>query len=165
MQAIVVQGCDKITKSLWANRDSATHALRPWHIDLIDVDNQFLAIPLQTARSNLEVVCTAMYTLTAALGHGPTLTAFAIQSDIQSAKIFWICNTTLKASSQRVVRRKNASHKSDDGQTIIAVITQRIDIPPEITTRGDCLVKPRSSISVAAAKRPDMAAIGTPGPG
>jgi hypothetical protein len=27
------------------------------------------------------------------------------------------------------------------------------------------LVKPRSAISVAAAKRPDMAAIGTPGPG
>jgi hypothetical protein len=111
------------------------------------------------------MVSVAMNALTAPLGHGPTLTAFAIQSHIEGAEILRIRKTTLEAPSQRVEKKKNASHKSDDGQTIVAVITQRIDIPPEITTRGDCLVKPRSSSSVAAARRPDMAAIGTPGPG
>jgi hypothetical protein len=64
-----------------------------------------------------------MNALTASLGHGPTLTAFPIQSHIQGAKIFWICHTTLKASGQSVVRRKNASHKSNDGQAIVAAIT------------------------------------------
>jgi len=82
-----------------------------------------LTIPLQSARTNLEVFCTAMNALSPPLGHGPTLTAFAIQSHIQSAKIFWICHTTLKASGQCVIRRKNASHKSNDGQAIVAVIT------------------------------------------
>ncbi len=123
MQAIVVQGGHEITKSLWANSDSAMHALGPWHIDLIDVDNQLLTIPLQTTWPNLEIFCTAVNALTATLCHGPTLTAFAIQSHIQSAKIFRICNTTLKASSQCVIRRKNASYKSNDGQAIVAVIT------------------------------------------
>ena len=48
---------------------------------------------------------------------------------------------------------------------MLTIVAQGIDIPPEITTRRDFLVKPRSAISVAAANRPDMAAIGTPGPG
>ena len=106
-----------------------------------------------------------MDVLTTALCHGPMFAPLAIQSDIQSAVIFRIRHTTLKPPGQRVIRGKNTPDKSDDGQTVFAIVTQRIDIPPEITTRLDLLIKPRSSISVAAAKRPDMAAIGTPGPG
>jgi hypothetical protein len=48
---------------------------------------------------------------------------------------------------------------------MLAVIAERIDIPPEITTRRDRLVESRCAISVAAASWPDIAAIGTPGPG
>ena len=120
---------------------------------------------MQTAWPNLIVVRAALDVLTPPLSHGPTLAAFAIQRHIQGAEIIRICHTSIKAPSECVIRRKNTAYKSDDGQTIFAIITQRIDIPPEITTRWDLLVKPRSAISVAAAKRPDMAAIGTPGPG
>ena len=165
MQALIVQGRHKTTKTFWANRHASSYTFGPGHIDLIDVDDQFLTGPSQTAGPNFELVCAAMNMLTAALSHRPTLAPLAIQSHIQCAEIFRICNAALKASRQSVIRRKNASYKSDDGQTIFAVITQRIDIPPEITTRLDLLIKPRSSISVAAAKRPDMAAIGRPGPG
>jgi hypothetical protein len=45
------------------------------------------------------------------------------------------------------------------------VVAEGVDVPPEITTLCDRLVESRCAISVAAAKRPDMAAIGTPGPG
>ena len=165
MSPLVVQSCDKTTQRFGSNGDAATHPLGPRHIDLIDVNDQLMAIPVQTARTNLVVVRASMDVLTAALRHGPTLAALAIQSHIQCAIVFWIGHPTLKASRQRVVRRKNAPYKSNDGQTMFAIVTQRIDIPPEITTRRDGLVKPRSAISVAAASRPDMAAIGTPGPG
>ena len=46
-----------------------------------------------------------------------------------------------------------------------AVVTQCVKVPPEVAARGDNLVKPRLAIRAAAARRPDMAAIGTPGPG
>jgi hypothetical protein len=46
-----------------------------------------------------------------------------------------------------------------------AVVADRIDVPPAISTRLDRRVEPRCAISVAAASRPDIAAIGTPGPG
>ena len=47
----------------------------------------------------------------------------------------------------------------------MAVVAEGVDVPPEITTLRDRLVESRCAISVAAASRPDMAAIGTPGPG
>jgi hypothetical protein len=46
-----------------------------------------------------------------------------------------------------------------------AVVAEGVDIPPEITTRRDRLVEARCPSSVSAASRPDIAAIGTPGPG
>jgi len=165
VQALIVQRGDKMAEPLGSNRHTATHPLGPGHIDLVDVDHQLLAIPVQTAGSNLVVVSAALNVLTTSLGHGPTPAAFAVQSHIQGAKILRVSHDTLKTPRQSVVRRKNTPYKSNDGQTMFAIVTQRIDIPPEITTRWDLLVKPRSSISVAAANRPDMAAIGTPGPG
>ena len=64
-----------------------------------------------------------------------------------------------------VIGREHTAHEGDDRQAELPVVAEGVDIPPEITTRRDNLVKPRSAISVAAAKRPDMAAMGTPGPG
>jgi|GEM_PF-1139830 len=42
-----------------------------------------------------------------------------------------------------VVGRKDAAYKGDDGQGMPAVITDCIEIPPEITTRRDGLVESR----------------------
>ena len=123
MQALVVQRRHKITQTLRAYRHAAAHPVWPWHIDLIDVDGQFLAIPVQAAGSNLKMIFTAVNALTAALGHGPALCAFAIQGHIQSAEVFRIDRVTLKASSQSIVRRKNTADKSDDGQAMFAILT------------------------------------------
>ena len=77
--------------------------------------------------------------------------------------IVWIAFAACQRAA--VIRREHAADEGDDGQAIVAAIAQRIDIPPEICTRFDRLVEPRCAISVAAASCPDIAAIGTPGPG
>ena len=165
MKARIVQGRHKMTQAFRSNRHTPPNSFGPRYIDLIDVNDQLLAIPLQTAGSNFKVMCRSIDVLTPPFGHGPTPPAFTIQGNIQGAEILRICFTALKAPSQSVIRRKNATHKCNDRQTVLAIIAQRIDIPPEITTRLDLLIKPRSSINVAAANRPDMAAMGRPGPG
>ena len=119
----------------------------------------------QAAGANLIMRGRALDVLSTAFGHGPALAALAIQRHIQGAKMLGVGHAALSPSGPCVVRRKNTADKGDDGQTVLSVFAQRVEVPPEITTRWDRLVKPRSAISVAAAKRPDMAAIGTPGPG
>ena len=104
MQALIVQGRYKTTQPFGANRHAASHTLGPRHIDLIDVDDQLFTGPSQTAGSNFELVCAAMNLRTTALGHRPTLPSPAIQGHIQGAEIFRICNATLKASRQSVIR-------------------------------------------------------------
>ena len=104
MQALIVQGRYKTTKSLWTNRHASSYTFRPRHIDLIDIDDQLLASPSQTAGPNFELVCAAMNLLTTTLCHRPTLPSPAIQGHIQGAEIFRISNATLKTSCQSVIR-------------------------------------------------------------
>ena len=71
----------------------------------------------------------------------------------------------LVCASPVVVRRKDTANEGDDGNAMLTAVTQPIDIPPEITTRLDELIESRCAIRVAAASRPESAAIGTPAPG
>ena len=64
-----------------------------------------------------------------------------------------------------VVGREHAADERDQGQAVPAVVGEGVDVPPEIATARDRLVESRLAISAAAASRPDIAAIGTPGPG
>ena len=64
-----------------------------------------------------------------------------------------------------VIRREDASEKRDDGDAVLAIVAQRVDIPPRIATRRDGPAEVRSATSADAASRPDSAAIGTPAPG
>jgi hypothetical protein len=47
----------------------------------------------------------------------------------------------------------------------LPVVAEGVDIPPEVAPGRDRLVEPRLAITAAAASCPDIAAIGTPGPG
>jgi hypothetical protein len=69
------------------------------------------------------------------------------------------------APGATVVGREDAADEGDQRQRVAAVVAEGIDVPPEISTRLDRRVESRRAISVAAASRPDIAAIGTPGPG
>jgi len=104
MQALIVQGRYKTTQSFWANRHASSYTFGPRNIDFIDIDDQLLASPSQTAGPNFELVCAAMNLLTTTLCHRPTLPSPAIQGHIQGAEIFRISNATLKTSCQSVIR-------------------------------------------------------------
>ena len=106
----------------------------------MDVNFKVVAMPVQAAGSNGEAGCVTLNMTAAALGHGPARVA-AIQGDIERAIVFRISRATFQRSA--IVRREHAANKGDDGQAVVAVVTERIDVPPEITTRRDRLVESR----------------------
>jgi len=98
----------------------------------------------------------------AALSHRPTpLTT--VKRNIKSAMIFRIALRVLAGSL--IIGRKHTADKADNRQSVLAVITERVNIPPAITVLVYGRIKARSCNSASAARIPANAAIGTPGPG
>ena len=124
-----------------------------------------VARPMELAGSDAQTLTVPENATTATLGHCPAFACRAVQRDVDGAVIFGINRCTMTRKRCCVVRRENASDKSDDTYRVLAVVADGIDIPPEIRTRPNRLVEARSAITVAAASWPDNAAIGTPGPG
>lgn len=67
----------------------------------------------------------------------------AIQSHIDADMVLRIHSRTLPLESTGVIGRKDAADKRNDGQGMVAVVADRIEIPPAITTRRDGLVESR----------------------
>lgn len=95
-----------------------------------------------------------------ALGHGPTVTCRPIEGHIDRAVV-----ERVTPSGPGVIRRKDAADEGDDGQAILAIRAQGVDIPPSIATGRNGRAEVRSFKIWAAANRPDNAAMGTPAPG
>ena len=136
------------------------------HADLVDVDQQRLRRP-SAARlgpmAQLGARC-------ARAGRGRARSwssggAPRPYSATLSAQWLSASAAAARSGAQRVVRREDAADEGDDRQAVPAVVAEGVDVPPEIATRRDRLVESRCAISVSAASRPDIAAIGTPGPG
>ncbi|MEN9759869.1 MAG: hypothetical protein RL676_1020, partial [Pseudomonadota bacterium] len=64
-----------------------------------------------------------------------------VETDIDAAVILGVAAAALLGPV--VVRRVEAADEGDYGEAVLPTVAQRIDIPPEITTRRDGLVKPR----------------------
>ena len=133
------------------------------HGDLVEADRQRIAVPGKVAWADGKGISRSSDGATRPLRHRPALAVLAVDRDIDRAMIERIGRAV--APRQGVVRREHAADEGNDGDAVLAVVTQRIDIPPGIAVLGDWLIEPRSSIRQAAAERPDSAAIGTPGPG
>ena len=99
-----------------------------------------------------------------ALGHGPAFSCPAIERHVDGAEVFGIC-CSAAAARPRIIGREHAAHEGDDGERVAAALAYGVDIPPGITTARGLDGEARSSIIVAAASQPEIAAIGTPGPG
>ena len=95
-----------------------------------------------------------------ALGHGPTVTCRPIEGHIDRAVV-----ERVTPSGPGVIRRKDAADEGDDGQAILAIRAQGVDIPPSIAPRRHGNIEARSAIRHLAANRPESAAMGTPAPG
>lgn len=143
--------------------DDAFEARRPRHGDLVHMDDETIAVPVESARTDLQGARIASEILTRTLGQSPVLGRTSVQRDIERAVIMRIA--AAEAPGESVVGRENAADEGDDGQRMIAVVAYAIDIPPGIAAFRYGLAEVRSSRMVAAARRPDSAAMGTPGPG
>ena len=144
------------------NTDRAAQPRRQWIGDLVDFDCQRCAIPYDLARADPEVAFVPRDRAVTAFGHGPAF-AVAIERDIERAMVERI--GAAAPTGEGVVGREHAADKGNQRNAVASVIAQRVDIPPGIAVVRDRAVESRSSITLAAAIRPDSAAIGTPGPG
>ncbi len=131
--------------------------------DLVEFDCERITVPRDRACADRQVRLRSVYRIAAALGQSPAPGPTAVERNIQSTVIERICRPT--ASSPGVIRRKHAADKGDQGDAVPPVVAQGIDIPPRVAVRRDGCVETMSETRLAATKRPDNAAIGTPGPG
>ena len=87
----------------------------------------------------------------------------AIERHVERAVVAWIGRAA--APRPGVVGREHAADEGDQGEALRLVVAQRIDVPPGIAARRDRAVEAESASTLAAASRPEIAAIGTPAPG
>ena len=133
------------------------------HRYLVDMHRQFAAVPVQPAGADPKRIDVAPKRAAPAFGECPAVCAAAVQCDVEGAVIERVCRAA--PPGERVVRRKDTADKRNQGYGVAAVVAQPVDIPPDIAIRRDPAVEAKSCNRLAAASRPDNAAIGTPGPG
>jgi hypothetical protein len=131
--------------------------------DLVEFDRERVTIPSDRAGADRQVRLRSSNRIPAALGQSPEPGPWAIERNIQSTVIERICWPT--TAGPGVIRREHAADKGDQGDAVPPVVAQGIDIPPRVAVRRDGCVETMSGTRLAATKRPDSAAIGTPGPG
>ncbi len=122
--------------------------------------NQTPAVPTQRAWPNLQQIRRPPNRPASPLRHSPARRR-TIQRNIHRAKIFRLS----RRFRPRIIRRKHAADKGNQRHRVLSIIAYRIDIPPGISTRNDVPAEPKSVSSRVAARRPEIAAIGSPGPG
>ncbi len=147
----------------WNHAHRTADAAGDRNRDLIEADGERRAIPVKPAGADGKSVRAAGHGAARPLRHGPAGAAVAVDRDIDGAMVERIGRAA--AARKGVIGREHAADEGDDGDAIFAVVAQRVDIPPSIAVFGDWTIEPKSAIRLAAAERPDSAAIGTPGPG
>jgi len=152
-------GCD----GLRVQRDPAFKPDKTRHRQLIDIDRKPVAVPVQGALTDCQSRGRLRERRLAPLGERPVFSARTIKRDIDRAMVKRIAIAAPARCG--VIGRKDAADEGNDRQPMRTIVTQRVDIPPRITVTRDRRVEARSAVTHCAASRPDIAAIGTPGPG
>ena len=127
--------------------------------DFVDLDGQAVAVPLQRRGTDRQAVGVAVERPVPAFGHGPT-GARAVERYVQTDMVFGGF-----APRPGVVGREDAADEGDDRQSVVAVVAERVQVPPAIPAGADRRREVESASRHSTASRPDSAAIGTPGPG
>ena len=160
MAGLAVDGGGVAGQGFGADADVAGDAARQRGAALVEMEMQRVAVPVQGARSDGEEVGAAFGA--GALGHRPA-GARTVESDVERAMAERVGGAA--APRPAIPGREYAAQKGDQGKAVAAILAERVDVPPEIAVGADEGVEARSSIRADAARRPDKAAIGTPGPG
>ena len=135
----------------------------PRHRNLPEIDDQFVAAPEQHAGTDLQVVTIALHRRRSAFGKRPAFAARAVKNCVQCTVSQRVGGPT--TAGGRIVRGEYTADESDQGQGMTTVIAQGVNVPPVIAVPRNTLGEVRSCSRLAAASRPDSAAIGRPGPG
>lgn len=111
----------------------ALDASRNGHGPLPNDDAQGVCIPDQATSTNLEPMQRPAEVSLPTLGHGPSVAAPPVQRDIQRSVVLGLCRTA--AARDSVVRREHAADKGNDGQAVLAIMAECIDVPPDVAAR------------------------------
>lgn len=148
---------------LRVDADDAANSRRCWRRHLVEPDREGVAIPGEQAWPDGQRGRRSADVAAPALGHGPTFSIPAVERDVHRAVVeriaFPMC------ARPGVIGREHAADEGDDCEAVLSVTAQRVDIPPRITAGRDVLIESKSARTAAAANWPEIAAIGTPGPG
>ena len=134
-----------------------------WRGDFFDLDLQHVSVPGHGAGSNRQGLRISSDGAARTLGHRPIFGARAIERDIHRAMI----HRAGAAAPTRppIIGREDAADEGDHRHAVALIVADGVEIPPDIAARGDELIERKSAKILAAASRPDRAAIGTPAPG
>ena len=160
MSALIVDPFGVAGQRVRPNPDLTADRARDRRTGLVDTEDQDLAVPIDATAADRQAPRRPADLIT--LGHRPGRRS-SVKGDIERAMAERIGRAV--SSGPAVVGREDAAQKSDQGDPVLPVVAERVDIPPNIAVRRDRAVESRSAISADAARRPDSAAIGIPGPG
>ncbi len=160
VSALIVDPFGVAGQRVRPNADLTTNRARDRCTGFVDTKDQDLAVPIDTAAADRQARRRPAGLIT--LGHRPGRRS-SVKGDIERAMAERIGASV--SAGPAVVGGEDAAQKSDQGDPVPPVVAERVDIPPSIAVRRDRAVESRSAISADAARRPDSAAIGIPGPG
>jgi hypothetical protein len=143
--------------------DRSTQRFRERCGRLLDVDRQYVIVPSYHAWPDRKRRGRPLNARATSFGHRPVLSVFSVKRNVHRAVIQRVAVAT--SSHVGVVGRKYAADESDDGYSIAAICAQSVDIPPDISARRNWPIEAKSVSIASAASQPEIAAIGTPGPG
>ena len=148
---------------LRVDADGTANSPRCRRRHLINANHKSVAIPGEPAWPDRQRGRCPADLASSALGHGPTFSIVAVERDVDRAMIERV-GFPVRARPG-VIGREDAADEGDDREAVLSVIAQCVDIPPRVTAGRDVLIESKSARSAAAANWPEIAAIGTPGPG
>ncbi len=159
MAPLRVQGEAPFGDGLGHQPDPAANPTRQRNGDLLDLDGQRITVPAQRRGAYRQSPLVSFQCTASSLRHGPARPR-TVERDVQTQMV-----RRILSAGPGVVRREHAADKGDDRQSMAPVVAEGVQVPPAIATRDDRRLEVESFSRHATAKRPDSAAIGTPGPG
>lgn len=163
MTSAIVERFDLVADCTSINAHTASEPGGEGHGTLVEGNFEGRPVPRQATWPDREVIGVALQIVTRAFGHCPALACLAVEGNVQRTVVFRLA--TAAKTRQSVIRRKDAADERNDGECVGAVIADRIYVPPSVPACRDCPVEANPARTCAAARRPEIAAIGTPGPG
>ena len=125
MSAVAVELIDLSKELLGVENDSAFDSAGQGVGPFSDRDDQPIALPTHLTGAEAIKVSAPLKVSTAALGHGPSLLAWAVERDVDGTVVLRVDDGALSSGStvcRSVVRRKDTAYKNNDRDAVLAAV-------------------------------------------